>query len=181
MLLCKAYHLARLYFLFYLARIANGAFHVLRRSPLWSYPPFVNNRRCGFCFVCVWACCFLCSCRNVFPLDSCPLPWLLLQNAGSWLLSFPSPADLNGSIHCVFEALPLFIWIKHLPILSKLYIRIKKKMTQSGFSCIYSPCNNINISRKLLRKITKSWFHKQSQTALAISPFIYPKVGTYPV
>lgn len=133
MLLCKAYHLAHVYSLFYFARIANGAFHVLRRPPLWSYPPFVNNRRCGFCFVCVWACCFLCSCRNVSPLDSCPLPWLLLHNAGSWLLSFPSSADLNCSIHWVFETLPLSIWIKHLPILSKLYIRMEKKWHNQDF------------------------------------------------
>lgn len=153
---------------------------ILRRPPLWSYLPFVNSYRCGFCFACVWACCCLCSCRGISPLDSCPLPWLLLQNTGSWILRFLSPADLNDPIHCVLEALPPSIWIKYLPILSKLYIRMKK-MIQSEFSCIYSPCNNINILRKLLRKRTKSWFHKQSQMALAISYFLYPKVGTYPV
>lgn len=153
MLLFKAYHLALVYFPFYFARIANGALYHINDASSVVLSALSKQPQVWILFPVCEACCCMCSCREVSPLDCCPVPWLQLHTASSWLFSLT--VELDSLLYCVLEALPPHIWINCLPVLSKLQIKMKTKMIVSRFSHIYSPCNNINILGKLLRR-TKS-------------------------
>lgn len=126
-------------------------FTTLTMSPLWSYLPFVNNAGCRFCFVCVWrlpaaasvpAEKFPCRHTALAPVPDCQF----LANPAScyqliWIVWFT--VSLRHGLH-IFG---LYIFSS-----SHNYIHL-----WSGFSHIYSPCNNINLERK--NKISEYFSH----------------------